>query len=201
MGPMKSPRKYAQLTTGVRFEYHQQLTEDYSQVQAHPETSLMEKHYVRDHHRHDTLIGGSSQTTDHSRANETGITGDQSLPDIRKKANKSADKDSRSASKHVAERNNNEVGISKCYGSCSKLWLKVSYNIQFSQAKSIITSMLTSGKLLLNSLMKICDSGAIDIGVRTLMKTKIAWLTTTIVFQVFDQFYSSTWLVENWTGV
>lgn len=51
--------------------------------------------------------------------------------------------------------------------------------------------MLTSGRVLWNSGMKMGVNGAMDNGVKTLMKTKMAWLMMTMAFHFGLQFYGA----------
>jgi len=88
------------------------------QVETHPKPSLMQKHHISYNHWHNRLIGSSAQTTNNSRSNKARIARHQCLPDICKYANQAADKNGRTSPEDVAERNNDEIGISEG-NSCS----------------------------------------------------------------------------------
>ncbi len=147
----------------------------------------MKKHDISNYHRHDRLISCSTESTDHSSTNKTGIACRKSLPDISKNTDQPADKACGAPSEDVTKGNDDEIRIAKRDGCCSKLVvLLVDILVGLREVR---TSILTCGSVLWNSWIKIGVSGAIASGVKILMKTKMAWLMITIAFQVGLQFF------------
>jgi len=83
------------------------------QVKSHPQASLVKKHNVRYDHWHDTLIRACPKTTNNPRPNKTCITRRERLPNIGQHTYQSTYQNRRTSPKNVAERNNDEIGVSK----------------------------------------------------------------------------------------
>ena len=90
------------------------------QVKSHPQASLVDKHDVCHHHRHDTLIGASPKSTDNSRPNKAWVTRRECLPDIGQHTYQPTYNNRRTSPENITERNDDKICVSQGNGSGSE---------------------------------------------------------------------------------